>query len=616
MKNKMKNINRLLISLFTIFTLSGCNFLQIEPETTLIEKNFYKSPTDIRSALVATYSSLTENGLYSASIYLFGDVRSDIAFPKQPNYYGNDFRLEIENFSMSSINSANQDYWEDHYKGVIRANIVIDFGGELFGDNSDVQKYIAEAKVLRALFYFNLVRAYGGVPLVLDVPTTYTDSRQHIRALSKDVYVKIISDLTEAINSGKLYRSVNTSEKVPTGRISKYSAEALLGKVLISLPNSITATAYPNVPAWKDITTSSEIDSLYPKGTNTQYEAAKFYLDDVVNNGGYSLVPNFKDLFDSNNKHSSESIWEVEYLGGQTEQLGSPFYTAFSASGYAPRNTTNTNGYTPSPLANQGSGNCTPTGYFMDFAKKWDSMFPDYLYAVRKFNGQIYRDYRISNGEINTTTNLPVNTNKDYPQSIIYPYDTYTGITFRQTVKGFGADTEWMTGKYMSSSEFKVNDSNDNWYILRYADVLLLLAEAEANINGGMLSQSIMDRTINLVRIRAGIIPYAQAGDANNEWVLDTPEKTLQAIYDERALELAFEGHRWFDLVRSGKAVEIMNTHFTNFYNAYTANSSSNVDMYYMKDIKYEIDQYCTLFPIPTQEMLVNKKLEQNFKAR
>lgn len=173
-----------------------------------------------------------------------------------------------------------------------------------------------------------------------------------------------------------------------------------------------------------------------------------------------------------------------------------------------------------------------------------------------------------------------------------------------------------MCGKYMSSSEYKVNDSDDNWYILRFADILLLLAEAEAHISDGILSQSVLNKTINLVRERAGIVPFLASGDPNKEWVLDTPEKVYQAIYDERTLELAFEGHRWFDLVRSGKAVEVMNQHFTNFYNAYTSNSSPNVNNYYMKSEKFEIDQYCTLFPIPSQEIRSNPKLTQNYGAR
>ena len=617
----MKNLKNIFTMALVTTCMSACTgFLDIEPETTLTGKNFYKSPDDIRSALYSTYSSLRDNGLYSASIYLFGDVRSDVAFPNQTNYYANTFRHEIEKFTISANNSGNQNYWAHHYKGIIRANTVIEKGKELFGNDEAVQKYIAEAEVLRALFYFNLVRAYGGVPIIMDIPQEYTDSRGHLRASTEEVYIRILTDLTTAIESNNLYRSTNNGEKTPTGRVNKYAAEALLGKVLLSMPNDITEAAYPNVEAWKDISANPNITVFYPETTTTQYEAAKYYLEDVINNGGYELYPNFSELFKPTNKHSSESIWEVEYKTGQAEGLGSPFYTLFSPASYAPRNKANSNGYIPSPISNQGNGACAPTGYFMDMAKKWDSMYPDYQYEVRKFDDVIYTDTRISDGNIKLDTDgisyLPVNENKDYTQNVAYPYDPYTGTSFRTSVKGFSADDQWMCGKYMGSSEYKVNDSDDNWYILRFADVLLLLAEAEAHISDGVLSQSVLNNTINLVRERAGIVPYLASGDSNKEWVLDTPEKVYQAIYDERTLELAFEGHRWFDLVRSGKAVEVMNQHFTNFYNAYTSNSSPNVNNYYMKSEKFEIDQYCTLFPIPSQEIRSNPKLTQNYEGR
>lgn len=617
----MKNLKNIFTMALVTTCMSACTgFLDIEPETTLTGKNFYKSPDDIRSALYSTYSSLRDNGLYSASIYLFGDVRSDVAFPNRTNYYANTFRHEIEKFTISANNSGNQNYWAHHYKGIIRANTVIEKGKELFGNDEAVQKYIAEAEVLRALFYFNLVRAYGGVPIIMDIPQEYTDSRGHLRASTEEVYIRILTDLTTAIESNNLYRSTNSGEKTPTGRVNKYAAEALLGKVLLSMPNDITEAAYPNVEAWKDISANPNITVFYPETTTTQYEAAKYYLEDVINNGGYELYPNFSELFKPTNKHSSESIWEVEYKTGQAEGLGSPFYTLFSPASYAPRNKANSNGYIPSPISNQGNGACAPTGYFMDMAKKWDSMYPDYQYEVRKFDDVIYTDTRISDGNIKLDTDgisyLPVNENKDYTQNVAYPYDPYTGTSFRTSVKGFSADDQWMCGKYMGSSEYKVNDSDDNWYILRFADVLLLLAEAEAHISDGVLSQSVLNNTINLVRERAGIVPYLASGDSNKEWVLDTPEKVYQAIYDERTLELAFEGHRWFDLVRSGKAVEVMNQHFTNFYNAYTSNSSPNVNNYYMKSEKFEIDQYCTLFPIPSQEIRSNPKLTQNYGAR
>ena len=315
----MKNLKNIFTMALVTTCMSACTgFLDIEPETTLTGKNFYKSPDDIRSALYSTYSSLRDNGLYSASIYLFGDVRSDVAFPNQTNYYANTFRHEIEKFTISANNSGNQNYWAHHYKGIIRANTVIEKGKELFGNDEAVQKYIAEAEVLRALFYFNLVRAYGGVPIIMDIPQEYTDSRGHLRASTEEVYIRILTDLTTAIESNNLYRSTNNGEKTPTGRVNKYAAEALLGKVLLSMPNDITEAAYPNVEAWKDISANPNITVFYPETTTTQYEAAKYYLEDVINNGGYELYPNFSELFKPTNKHSSESIWEVDWAARST----------------------------------------------------------------------------------------------------------------------------------------------------------------------------------------------------------------------------------------------------------------------------------------------------------
>jgi len=617
----MKKIKIIAAAFLSCVSMVGCTkFLDTPPATILTDENFYNTPADFYAALIATYKSLTDNGIYSESIYLFGDVRSDVATPIQPNSYLNNYRREIETFSMSSLNSANQNYWADHYRGIIRSNIVIDRGGEMFGDNPTVKRYIAEAQVLRAFFYFNLVRAYGGVPVVLNVPDKYADSREHVRASAESIYIQIIKDLQEAIESGYLYRS-NDRTKAPTGRVDKYVAEALLGKVFLSLPDAVTAAAYPNVPAWSDVTRSPRIALMYPNGATTKYEAARYYLSDVIKNGGYSLMANFSDLFKPANKHNTESLWEAEYMSNLPDSLGSPFYTSFCTTNYAPGGDPkpNTNGFTPAALATIGKGNCVPTGYFMDFAKKWDSMYPDYSNEVRKFNGQVYSDRRISDGKCvtdNAGALKPVNDNKDYPQSPDYPYDPYTGTTFIVTVKGFGDDGKRMCGKYMSPSPSFNNDSDDNWYILRYADVLLVEAEAEAHISGGVLSQTALDNTINMVRARAGIVPYTSSGNTSDSWVLDTPAKTYQAIFDERMLEFAFEGQRWFDLTRSGQAVYVMNKHFTDFYNAYTSNSSSGTDQYYMKDTKYQIDEYCTVFPIPTQEVLVNVHLDQNFRAR
>ena len=610
-----KNIIGYILSALMVFPAASCSFLDVEPETQMTDNGFYESPNDIRSVLYSAYASLRDNGLYNTSIWTVADVRSDVAFPSTNRYSANMFKHETEEFNITSNNTATQNLWSHSYRAIKRANTVIIKGGELFPDDEDVQLYICEAKVLRALFYFNLVRVFGGVPVVLDIPDDYDDASDDVRQDVETVYEQILKDLTEAVDSGLMQDKSAT----PTGRVNLYAAEALLGKVFLSIPDEITAKAYPNVPAYRDISASSRLFKYFPGLTATKWEAAKYYLDDVAAKGGYDLMSVFSDLFKPANKHNIESIWEVEFKSDQTENIGSSFYTQFCPPNYRPRETANSNGYTPAGIPNNGGGSCVPTGYFIDLARKWDSFYPDWTYSPTLFDGQIYSDKRISDGRWTYDGGgnpVPVNENKDYGSSATYPYDPYSGTTFRLTVKGFNQDEKWFCGKYQSGTPYKANDSDDNWYIIRYADVLLMLAEAEARINNGILTQDRLDATINRVRNRAGIIPYRATGSSDCGAVLDSPEKVYDAIFEERELELAFEGHRWFDLVRSGEAVSVMNEHFTKYYEAYTSNSGSGTDSYYMKNKRIVIDEYCTLFPLPSKELLLNPRLTQNPNAR
>ena len=340
----------------------------------------------------------------------------------------------------------------------------------------------------------------------------------------------------------------------------------------------------------------------------------------MITRGGYALLPNYADVFKPANKFSSESLWEVCYKTGLTDNLGSPFYTAFAPLNYAPSvDKPDGVNYSAPAIAVKGLGNCVPTGYFIDFTKSWDSMWPDYDYEAREFDGEVYSDLRISNGEKQIVAGryYPVNTNKDYPQSAEFPYDPFTGTTWVMTRLGYSGDNEYMCGKYQSPSGTIKDDSDDNWYILRYADVLLMMAEVENELSEAGLSQEVMDKTLNAVRLRAGIIPYTTTGDSGEAWVLDSKEKIRDAIQDERRLELSFEGHRWFDLVHTGKAVDVMNAHFEAYFNAFVTNTNPNsVNRYYMKNRKVVIDNKCMLFPIPTTEILVNPQLTQNEGAR
>lgn len=148
------------------------------------------------------------------------------------------------------------------------------------------------------------------------------------------------------------------------------------------MPNDITEAAYPDVETWKDISINPNITVFYPKTTTTQYEAAKYYLEDVINNGGYELYPNFSELFKSTNKHSCESIWEVEYKTGQVEGLGSPFYTLshllLMHLVIKPIQTD----ISRLPFQIKETVHAHRPDILWIW-QKWDSMYPDYQYEVR-----------------------------------------------------------------------------------------------------------------------------------------------------------------------------------------------------------------------------------------
>ena len=237
----------------------SCSFLDVDPETQMTDEGFYESPNDIRSVLYSTYASLRDNGLYNTSIWTVADVRSDVAFPSATRYSANMYKHESEEFNITSNNTATQNFWSHSYRAIKRANTVIIKGQELFPDDADVQLYIVEAKVLRALFYFNLVRVFGDVPIVLDIPDSYSDAGDDVRMSVELVYEQILKDLTDAVNSG-LMQGKNAT---PTGRVNLYAAEALLGKVFLNIPDEmalITFDRYPYSTVLDPLPTFVQID--------------------------------------------------------------------------------------------------------------------------------------------------------------------------------------------------------------------------------------------------------------------------------------------------------------------------------------------------------------------
>ena len=213
---------------------------------------------------------------------------------------------------------------------------------------------------------------------------------------------------------------------------------------------------------------------------------------------GYSLLKNFNDLFDySKDEHHSEYIFDIEYEQGINE--GSIFTTQFSLSfqGAGVLATAMAEMY-GLPPAGGGDQGCPAEGLFAAFATN----------DLRK--------------DITAATGL-----------------TRNGVFIPISTTGIGSFSK----KYLTPIP-KANDSRANWKVIRYADVLLMYAEA-LNENG-KTGEALTN--VNLVRARAGVSPYSNLAQA----------EVREKIYDERRFEFNLEGHRWFDLVRTGKALSVM----------------------------------------------------------
>ena len=317
------------------------------------------------------------------------------------------------------------------------------------------ERYIGEARFLRALAYFDLVRIFGAVPAVT-TPVSIEGSYRVPREPVENVYETII--IPDFIAAESALPAKCSGDEV--GRATSGAAKSLLGRVYLTKGDFLNAES-----KLKEVTTM-----------------------------GYQLLANYEDLFDyTKSEHHSEYIFDIEYQSGIGE--GSTFTTAF---------------------------------------------FPNFSEMNEFFNitgaGQEYN---------NPTQELI---------SLFVPGDTRKEVTVGVPGGFYDADSvfhalptstnQTYTKKYFDSSPVRA-DSKANWKVIRYADVLLMYAEA-LNENGKP-QQAIP--FLNQVRTRAGLEGYPNTMSQT---------ETRDAIVLERRLELSFEGVRWFDLVRTGKAYEVM----------------------------------------------------------
>ena len=267
----------ILYSLFTV--LVSCADLDQTSISSIDKDNFYQSKNDIETAINGIYQEFTVNGMYgiwnNQTIYL-QDLQTD--YVRAGAQTNSAHIREVANFAVQPTNLFVVNAWEAHYTAINRANVVIDKVTTAdWLDEQSKQNYIAEARFLRAYTYFNLVRYFGGVPLVLHDGEGEGASRNTV----DEVYEQIVSDFTAAEQLPANYTTLDS-------KASSLGASALLSKVYL---------------VWAQ--TSSEKGKA---NQNAYYQKAVDYAQKVIDSGKYRLLDKFIDIWSVTNWSDTEPV--------------------------------------------------------------------------------------------------------------------------------------------------------------------------------------------------------------------------------------------------------------------------------------------------------------------
>ncbi|WP_232333193.1 RagB/SusD family nutrient uptake outer membrane protein [Mariniflexile maritimum] len=513
------NIKALAIAVTACCMLSftSCSeeeFLTVNNPNSITDATFWKTSSQFNSALTTVYAAMQFQGI-SGSGLSQEIIRTDLA--DTYSFFGrwNIFRqLTYTDNSEQLVNK-----WNQLYIGIFRANQVInniEIADPAIFKANEKEQILAQAKCLRAFFYFELIHTYGKAVIRTEISTT--DLNKPTSTIEEVNNQVIIPDLNYArLNLPKIW--ANSEDR---GRVTSGTATSLRGKVY-----------------------------LYAK----QWGPAASDFKEVIDSNVYALTPKSLDNFTDQNEFNSESILEVAY--SSTANPGA-----------------NGNNVDDVPGVSGGESNAIASNYasiggFGGFNTVVSSLFLHELFT----NDEVDPANPINTGNSHSRRLSASICPKDF-EGLYFGVDktnknvhSYRGLGLTALVKKY---TNW----YQGTSEIPLARSGINFRHIRLADVYLMYAEAVLNESSNV-AEAI--KYIDLVRKRAGVKTLQQYLDANGNtfpqlhiskqvhgtqpMVSPTKENIMTHIQMvERPLELCFEGHRWRDLVRWGIVKNVLTT--------------------------------------------------------
>ncbi|MDH7461890.1 RagB/SusD family nutrient uptake outer membrane protein [Chitinophagaceae bacterium 26-R-25] len=483
-KIKIKSSIALMIAAVTM--IAGCSkVLDKQPKTQVVasEDSASISAADAENQIGGVYTTYRgyDYGLEFNVLDRItnGDAISDNAYAGGDNTDN----ITLDLFTANSLNGNVARDWKDAYGIIGRINITLDQIQKCVDPALTATRknqMLGEARFIRAFTYFDLVRLYGRVPLFLKPADTKNaeillNATLLHQSSTDSVYLQILSDLWFARSGVRQVKDAATKMIISIGQVN-----AVLAKVYATMPTK-------------------------------NWDSVAYYADQTIPN--YTMLPDYRQLWDNKHKNNSEAIWELNYEG----------YNVI--------------------------GNWVPSQFIGTDWKKFNTPSNDLVSAFDTEGDSIRLNATIS----------------------------FSDIT------GHWTDPHWNLARYPFMVKYNdpYNGLND-FYLIRLPDILLLKAEAlveKGDINGAMT-------LVNQVRARVKLNPKTatSADDA----------RTI--IAKERRLELAFEGNRWYDLLRTGTALTTMN--------AQTDGNGNNLN--------YNVQPYRLLMPIPQAQIDLNPFLIQN----
>lgn len=558
MKN-LKNISVISV-LFSMLFLSGCTDYLTAPEPGVTKAtDYFSSGSACIFSVNACYSPLQwEYASTYCSEWFIGDIVSDDALKGGQNLNDMSAAYDMENWKTISNNDLLNDIYRANYLGIGRCNLALKNIPDVELDanmNASVKaRLLGEAHFLRAYYYFRLLRIFGGVPLTLDVVES-SDKWSMPRASISEMFNAIISDL-EIAEQDLWLRSEYKDEDM--GRATKGAAQAMLMKVYLYMAGDF----------WQSKGVSLSASECYNK--------AKIWGDKVIQSSEYSLHPSYKDIFTLAGENGVESVFEIQYIEDPNSDYGA------DAGGFGMTRGTFTVILTRSRSSKLGGG--------WGFNKPTQNLYDEFE------NGDKRREVTI----LNPMGYIENDNEETYlgDRYVSRKYAMYDVIGKNDTIAGTGEYVGKDTVAYYSLTHATRGPINNKQ--IRYADVLLM--HAEAALGAGDNATATND--LNEVRSMRGMATYPGYTFKVNGVEISSPS-LLQAIRHERRVELAMEGHRWFDIVRwNGLDGTGVKAHMDAYKATETAEAQSQMAEFQAG--KHEF------MPIPSKQRELNPALTQN----